>query len=73
VPINYLLHVRIFYLWWLKQNFSFYKVLKVKINTLDVRRTSHNFATRLLSEIESYYTIAKPKYETAVIYAGLST
>ena len=71
--MNYLLHVRILYLWRLKPNFSFYKVLKVKINTLDVRRLPHNFAARLLLEIQSYYTMAKSKYETAVIYAGLST
>jgi len=70
--MNYLLHARILYLWRLKHNFSFYKVLKVKINTLDVRRTPHNFATRLLSEIQSYYTMAKFKYDTAVIDAGLS-
>ena len=70
--MNYSLHVRILYLWLLKHKFSFYKVLNVK-NALDVRRIPHNFATRLLSEIQSYYTMAKSKYDTAVIDAALST
>ena len=71
--MNYILQARILYVWWLKQNFPFYKVLKVKTNTLDVRRTPHNFVTKLLSEIQSYYTMAKSKYDTAVIDAGFST